>query len=115
MSKPPDPLPTLETTLLTYPCNVIVFSCPYCRRGGSSKVDACAAKFGRQVTLCELLYRFARGCPRSPYDRRRKPQKYGLKCGARIEGLDPAVTPYIPSMLALEIEEKIRRKRMMGW
>ncbi|GGC75982.1 hypothetical protein [Chelatococcus reniformis] len=114
MDKPLDQLPTLDTTLMEFPHAEICFSCALCTRGGPTRVAACAAKFGPNVRLVELLYRFMRRCPHNPYDERRKPRKYGWKCGARIDGLDPTVEPYVPSMLAREIEEAIRRKRYLG-
>jgi hypothetical protein len=114
MDKPPVPLPTLDTTLAEYPHVEIPFACGLCPRGGASRLAACVARFGPNATLGELLYRFIRRCPNSPYDLRRKPQKYGRKCAARIEGVDPKAPTYIPSMLVLEIEESIWRKRYLG-
>ncbi|GGC93742.1 hypothetical protein GCM10010994_59420 [Chelatococcus reniformis] len=62
----------------------------------------------------EQLYRFIRRWPNSPYDLRRKPQKYGRNCAARIESLDPNAPTYIPSMLVLEIQQSLRGKSYLG-
>lgn len=102
-TKPP---PGPGTPLIEYPWVVIRFRCHYCERGGDSRTVACAIDFGSHATLNELLHIFMRACPWNPHSKHRKPQKYGMKCGAYLPDIGRTSPPDLPpSMTGLTLIE----------
>jgi hypothetical protein len=102
--------PKLNTRLLDFPQVTIRFRCSFCPRGGAARLAACAAKYGAETTLGELPYIFIRPCPWQPFSQRRKRQKYGRKCGADIEGLDPDPDDIITHSMIQRVELRLRRR-----
>ncbi len=99
MSRQDEP-PDLDTILLRYPWVEIRFRCHYCERGGTSRLAACVAQFGKHATLQRLLLAFVSGCPYDPYNLAKpKPRKYGHHCGAYIADLNAGRPPDLPPSL----------------
>ncbi|WNJ89624.1 hypothetical protein [Bosea sp. 685] len=120
--------PSLDTTLMQYPWVVIRFSCHFCERGGTTRLAACAAQFGKHASLLRLLTVFVSGCPYDPANPARKPQKYGHHCGAYLPDIGRTSPPDLPpaltglslieggkvDMLPAEPGQRPRRRRVGG-
>lgn len=112
--------PDRDTTLLHYPWIVVRFRCHYCERAGDSRLAALAARYGMNATLGDLLSIFVGRCPWNPHSPLRKPQKYGMKCGAYCPDIGRAGPPDLPpAMGGLTLidggkADKLPAKRVSG-
>lgn len=94
--EPPDD----HTPLRRYPWVVVRFACQFCRRGGDVRLAVLAARYGPDVSMGRLVDRFRYGCPWSPDNPTRKPQKYGMKCGGYCPDLLRTGPPDLPPSLS---------------
>ena len=74
--------PNDQTALRDFPWVVVRFRCHYCQRAGNYRLASLAWRFGENTTLAIILSKFTSLCPWDPHNPARKPQKYGMKCGA---------------------------------
>jgi hypothetical protein len=108
-AQPPGP----DTTLLHYPWVVIRFRCHFCERWRDARLAACVVHFGTKVTLAGLLDQFVMGCPWDPHNPIRKPQKYGMKCGAYCPDIGRTSPPDLPpSMTGLTVIDGGKDERL---
>ena len=120
--------PDAHTSLRDFPYVVVRFRCHVCERGGDARLAVLAAKFGPGALMGALLRNFVNGCPWSPHDPVRKPQKYGQRCGAYLPDLVHPRPPDLPpsmngmtlieggkaGLLPAEPRELERRRRVGG-
>lgn len=92
--------PDKSTLLADWPWVVIRFRCHYCAREADARLAACAARYGHRVPVFLLLRRFIAGCPWDPHSDLRKPQKYGMKCGAYCPDLGRTSPPDLPPQMS---------------
>lgn len=119
MSGPPD----LDMPLRDFPWVILRFRCQYCRRGGDSRLAVLAWRHGAHATLRDLLDIFMSRCPWDPHSLERKPQKYGMRCGAYCPDVGRQGPPDLPPSMTewrlieggkgdvLPEESKTRRRR----
>lgn len=100
MSEPPD----LATPLVRYPWVVMRLRCHVCARNADVRLAALAARYGHRVPVRLVLHAFMAGCPWTPFTELRKPQKYGMRCGAYLPDLNTKPPPDLaPSMTGLSL------------
>lgn len=92
MSDPPD----LATPLVRYPWVIVRLRCHVCPRNAEVRLAALAARYGHRVPIRLVLHGFMSGCPWTPHTELRKPQKYGMRCGAYIPDLNSGRPPDLP-------------------
>lgn len=90
------PRPNESTSLRDYPYVVIRFRCHLCERGGDARLAVLAAKYGSHALVGYLLHLFVGRCPWDPHNPARKPQKYGMRCGAYMPDLLSGRPPDLP-------------------
>ncbi|MFC5391603.1 hypothetical protein [Bosea vestrisii] len=126
MSPPAPKRPTLYTVLREYPWILLRFRCHYCERVGDERLADCVAQFGTKAPIGRLLRAFIAACPWDPHSGTRKPQKYGMKCGAYMPDIGRVGPPDLPpallewrlieggkaDMLPAEPGEPTRRRRV---
>lgn len=104
--KYPQLLPTAATSLVDWPFVVVRFRCHFCERGGDARTVACAVVHGSDATIGYLLEVFMNRCPWNPRNPARKPQKYGMKCGAYCPDIGRTSPPdWPPPMMGLTLIE----------
>lgn len=91
--------PHLDTPLRDFPWVIVRFRCTYCRRGGGSRLAVLAWNHGYHATLRDMLDIFISRCPWDPHSLERKPQKYGMRCGAYCPDLGRVGPPDLPPAL----------------
>jgi hypothetical protein len=104
MSPAGPPRPNENTSLRDYPYVVIRFRCHVCERGGDARLAVLAAKYGSHALVGYLLRVFVGRCPWDPLNPARRPQKYGMLCGAYMPDLLSGRPPDLPpSMTGLTL------------
>lgn len=120
--------PNEDTALLDFPWVVVRFRCHFCKRSKDARLAGLARDFGEHTTLGLLLSEFVRRCRWDPQDPARKPQKYGMKCGAYMPDIGRVGPPDLPpgmlewklieggkgDMLPAEPKAPRRRRRVGG-
>lgn len=91
--------PDQNTSLRYFPWVIIRLRCHYCQRSADARLASCAAKFGQDTTIGDLMNLFVRRCPWNPHSALRKPQKYGHKCGAYCPDIGRTSPPDLPPSL----------------
>ncbi|WP_146170085.1 hypothetical protein [Bosea sp. 124] len=79
-----------------YPYVVVRFRCHVCERGGDARLAVLERKYGPGALIGGLLRIFVSGCPWDPLSPARKPQKYGMRCGAYLPDLNSGRPPDLP-------------------
>jgi hypothetical protein len=74
--------------LSEYPWVIVRLGCRYCNRRGQYRLARLSAKFGAEISLCDLLDKLAFDCPWRRDPSERHPGKYNVKCGATFVDLD---------------------------
>lgn len=128
MSNREPPRPTKQTTLGDYPYVVLRARCHVCKRRRDARVAILAWQLGHWTPVGALLRMFMSRCPWDPHSKARKPQKYGMRCGAYMPDLLTGRPPDLPpamagltlieggrnDMLPAEPAEPQRRRRIGG-
>jgi hypothetical protein len=91
--------PNEDTSLLDFPWVVVRFRCHFCRRRKDARLAGLARDFGEHTTLKLLLSEFIKRCRWDPRNPARKPQKYGMKCGAYMPDIGRVGPPDLPPAL----------------
>jgi hypothetical protein len=100
MSNPWPPRPTKLTSLAEYPYVVLRLRCHVCERWRDCRVAILAWEFRPETPVGEMLHLFMRRCPWDPHNPARKPQKYGMRCGAYLPDLNSGRPPDLPPSMA---------------
>lgn len=106
MSNPWPPRPNKHTSLAEYPYVVLRLRCHVCERSRDCRVAILAWELLPETPVGETLKIFMRRCPWDPHGRARKPQKYGMRCGAYLPDLNSGRPPDLPpAMMGLAVIE----------
>lgn len=98
--------PNDDTELRHFPWVVVRFRCHYCRRQSDARLASLAWHYGVHTTLRQLVDTFMSRCPWDPHNLARKPQKYGMKCGAYCPDIGRTSPPdWPPPMKGLTLIE----------
>jgi len=98
--------PNKDTELRDFPWVVVRFSCYYCRRRANKRLAALVWHYGMHATLAQLVAAFRRPCPWRHDNLERRPQKYGMKCGAYCPDIGRTSPPDWPGpMMGLTLIE----------
>ncbi len=98
--------PNKETELRDFPWVVVRFRCYYCRRSGDARLASLAWRYGAHATLAELVALFREPCPWRHDNPERRPQKYGMRCGAYCPDIGRTSPPdWPPPMMGLSLIE----------
>ena len=95
-----DEPPDTTTPLHRYPWVLVRLRCHVCPRHAEVKLAALAARYGHRVPVRAVLHRFMAQCPWNHLTELRKPQKYGMRCGAYLPDLSSGRPPDLPPGLA---------------
>jgi hypothetical protein len=120
--------PDEETPLSRWPWVEVRFRCHYCARWDDVRLAMLSAKKGHALTVGALVRQWASLCPWHHSNPARKPQKYGMKCGANCPDLRTFTPPDMPpamgglvvveggkaDMLPAEPRRQERRRRIGG-
>lgn len=89
-----------------FPWVLVRFRCHYCQRSGDIRLASLAWRYGAHATLAQLLALFRSPCPWRYDNPARKPQKYGMKCGAYCPDIGRTSPPdWPPPMMGLSLIE----------
>ncbi len=106
MSPAGPPRPNENTSLGEYPYVVLRLRCHVCERWRDCRVAILSWEFHPEERVGEMLRLFRRRCPWDPSNPARKPQKYGMRCGAYLPDLNSGRPPDLPpSMTGLTLIE----------
>lgn len=96
--------PNDQTELRDFPWIVMRFRCHYCQRQADVRLASLAWRYGIHATVSQLVSRFRLPCPWRYDNPERKPQKYGMKCGAYCPDVGRTSPPdWPPPMLGLTL------------
>lgn len=98
--------PNENTELRDSPWVVVRFRCHYCQRQANKRLAALAWHYGIHATLSQLVGAFRQPCPWRHDNLERRPQKYGMKCGAYCPDIGRTSPPdWPPPMQGLTLIE----------
>ena len=98
--------PNDQTELRDFPWIVMRFRCHYCQRQADVRLASLAWRYGIYATVSQLIARFRLPCPWRHDNPERKPQKYGMKCGAYCPDIGRTSPPdWPPPMMGLTLIE----------
>jgi hypothetical protein len=98
--------PNDKTELRNFPWIFVRLRCHFCQRKGDARLAVLSWHYGAGATLAQIVAIFMSRCPWDPHNPARKPQKYGMKCGAYCPDIGRTSPPDLPpSMTGLTLIE----------